>query len=240
MRIMIKNLKSKEEFVTETLKKREADIREQQEHLDFLQKKLDAAKEDLAKMRRSQEARWESFHAAARLDNAIWKRFRPEDGKEYEIDADVVFSFLEDDLISVLIDKDIDADEAENFMREEFLKEYELFKKKFPRETKEDFMKRISNRYWTHIKAEIDIHRDWSSAFRSVKDGADLSGPVRYSFYQSDLYEFVRLHKANRFRKKIEELLANCNYNGERGLLSEGLYDECIKLISRIGEVEAV
>ncbi len=237
---MLKNLKAKEEFVRDALKKREADIREQQEHIDFLKKKLDAAKEDLAKMRRSQEARWESFHAAARLDNAIWKRFHPEDGKEYEIDANVVFSFLESDLISVLIDKDIDTDEAETFMREEFLKEYELFKKKFPTETKEAFMKRISNRYWKNIKAEIDNHRDWSAAFKSVKDGADLSGPVRDSFYQSDLYEFVRLHKANRFRKKIEELLTDCNYHGESGMLSSGMYDECLKLISGIGEEAAV
>ena len=237
---MLKNLKAKEEFVRDTLKKREADIREQQERIDFLQKKLDAAKEDLAKTRKSQEARWESFHAAARLDNAIWKHFHPEDDKEYEIDANLVFSFLEGTIIYVLIDKDIDADEAETFMREEFLKEYEIFKKKFPEETKEAFMKRISNRYWKHIKAEIDIHRDWSSAFKSVKDGADLSGPVRYSFYQSDLYEFVRLHKANKFRKKIENLLTNCNYHGESRLLSEGLYDEYIKLISGIGEEAAV
>lgn len=237
---MLKNLKSKEEFVAEKIKKKEADIREQQERIDFLKKKLDAAKEELVKMRKSQEARWESFHAAARLDNAIWKHFHPEDDKEYEIDANVVFSFLERDLISVLIDKDIDADEAENFMREEFLKEYELFKKKFPTETKEAFMKRISNRYWTLIKAEIDIHRDWSSAFKSVKDGSDLSGPVRYSFYQSDLYEFVRLHKANRFRKKIEELLTDCNFHGESSMLSSGMYDECLKLISEIGEEAAV
>ena len=54
------------------------------------------------------------------------------------------------------------------------------------------------------------------------------------------LQKFVRLRKTSKFRKKIEELLANCNYRGESGLLSEDLYDECIKLISEIGKVVAV
>ena len=237
---MLKNLKDKEVFVRDTLKEREADIREQQERVEFLQKKLDAAKRDLAKKRKSQEARWESFHAAARLDNVIWKHFHPEDDKEHEINVDVVFAWLEADFVSVLIDKDIDTDEAEAWIEGKFDEEYELFRKKFPKETREDFMKRIANHHWQDITAEIDIRRDWSSAFRRVKDGSDLSGPVRYSFYQSDLYEFVRLHKANRFRKKIEELLTDCNFHGESGMLSEGMYDECLKLIAGIGEEEAI
>ncbi len=72
---------------------------------------------------------------------------------------------------------------------------------------------------------EAEIRLDFASALRSVKDGSDLSGKLRYCFGEDDLMELMKLHKSNRFRKKIEDLLGNCNYHSECGLLCSKKYD---------------
>ena len=39
------------------------------------------------------------------------------------------------------------------------------------------------------------------------------------------------LHQWNLFREKIEDLLEDCNFHTECGLLNEGKYDECLLTI---------
>lgn len=74
-------------------------------------------------------------------------------------------------------------------------------------------------------KKSAEIRHDWPAAFRRVKRGYDLSGAVGWGFYKDDLRVFLELHKANKFRKKIEDLLEDCNYHTFCGYLSEGDYD---------------
>jgi len=74
---------------------------------------------------------------------------------------------------------------------------------------------------------------DFAAALKSVRSGSDLSGRLGYSFDPSDLMELMRLHRGNKFRKKIEDLLTSCNYHGESGLLCSKKYDEYEKLVKK-------
>ena len=75
----------------------------------------------------------------------------------------------------------------------------------------------------------VKIRRDWPSALRSVRKGRDLSHLIGYGFRDEDIKELARLHKAKKFRKKIESLLEDCNFHKECGDFSEGNYDEYLR-----------
>ena len=75
-------------------------------------------------------------------------------------------------------------------------------------------------------KKSAEIRHDWPAAFRKVKKGYELSGAIDWGFYKDDLRTFLKLHKANKFRKKIEDLLEDCNYHAFCGYLSAGEYDK--------------
>ncbi len=73
---------------------------------------------------------------------------------------------------------------------------------------------------------EAEIRLDFASALRSVKNGTDLSYPLGWGFGKDDLMALMALHKSNKFRRKIEDLLEDCNFHTECGLLSEKRYEE--------------
>lgn len=73
---------------------------------------------------------------------------------------------------------------------------------------------------------DAEIRLDFANALRNVKDGSELSTKLGWGFDSNDLMELMKLHKSNRFRKKIENLLEDCNFHYERGLLCEKKYDE--------------
>ena len=91
------------------------------------------------------------------------------------------------------------------------------------------FPKNKIDAMFAKILASVKIRRDWAQALREVKKGSELSGCIGYSFYDSDISALAQLHKANKFRKKIESLLTDCNFHKECGDFSEGLYDEYLK-----------
>lgn len=73
---------------------------------------------------------------------------------------------------------------------------------------------------------EAEIRLDFASALRSVKRGTELSYPLGYGFDRDDLMALMELHRSNKFRRKIEDLLEDCNFHTECGLLSEKNYEE--------------
>ena len=75
-------------------------------------------------------------------------------------------------------------------------------------------------------KKSAEIRHDWPAALRRVKKGYELSSAVGWGFYKDDLRTFLKLHKANKFRKKIEDLLTDCNYHTFCGHLWAKEYDE--------------
>ena len=71
---------------------------------------------------------------------------------------------------------------------------------------------------------EAKIRRDFEGALQSVTDGAVLSGALGYGFSHEDLTNLAFLHKNNRFRNKIEDLLTDCNFHEECEMMHSGNY----------------
>ncbi len=76
------------------------------------------------------------------------------------------------------------------------------------------------------------IRLDFASAFKAVKKGTDLSHKLSWSFNTEDLLNLMELHKKNKFRRKIEDLLEDCNFHSECGMLNEKRYDEFEKYVN--------
>lgn len=78
---------------------------------------------------------------------------------------------------------------------------------------------------------DAKIRLDFANALRNVKHGEALSGKLEWGFAPDDLMELMKLHKSNKFRKKIEDLLTDCNFHSECDLLSGRKYDEFEKYV---------
>ncbi len=70
------------------------------------------------------------------------------------------------------------------------------------------------------------IRLDFATALKNVKKGYELSGQLDYGFSHDDLLNLMELHKSNKYRKKIEDLLTDCNFHTECGFLSSKEYDK--------------
>lgn len=75
---------------------------------------------------------------------------------------------------------------------------------------------------------DAEIRRDWASALRAVRHGEDLSRDIDWAFSTRDIENLARLHRANRFRKKIEDLLEDCNFHKEAALMCSHQYDKLL------------
>ena len=72
---------------------------------------------------------------------------------------------------------------------------------------------------------EANIRKDFDCALRSVKKGSELSWLIGYRFSSDDLMQLMKLHKSNKHRKKIEDLLEDCNFHPECGFLRSRDYE---------------
>ena len=52
------------------------------------------------------------------------------------------------------------------------------------------------------------VRSDWYEALKNVKKGTDLSSKISYVLSDEDLSELAKLHKKNKFRKKIQAVSA--------------------------------
>ena len=79
---------------------------------------------------------------------------------------------------------------------------------------------------------EREIRDDWIGALKEQRiRGLNISSIIKWGFYQQDLLILCDLHEADIEREMIEDLLEDCNFHTECGLLSEKKYDECRKVI---------
>lgn len=72
------------------------------------------------------------------------------------------------------------------------------------------------------------IRSDYEAALISVDHGSDLSSLLGYGFSDLDLSELAKLHKADVFRDKIEDLLEDCNFHTACRDFSENRYTDYI------------
>ena len=78
---------------------------------------------------------------------------------------------------------------------------------------------------------EEAIRKDWNTALESVNDGCSLSAIIRWGFTQQDLIVLCALHQAGKHQQKIVDLLEDCNFHTECGLLDAKRYGECMNVI---------
>ncbi len=75
------------------------------------------------------------------------------------------------------------------------------------------------------VMQDAMIRRDWETALRNHSYD-ELSSMVSYRFGSDDIKELAVLHKKRRLRRKIEDLLENCNFHSECGDFANGRYDK--------------
>ena len=130
------------------------------------------------------------------IDRKIWEKYHPDWEEENPPELYQATMWLHTDIVSILLDFENSWVDILGIIK----------KSKYGAE----IVKKLSV---DEIKAEVALRKDFLSALRSVKLGSALSRKVNYSFYAKDLGQLARLHKANKCRKKIEDLLTDCNYH---------------------------
>ena len=93
----------------------------------------------------------------------------------------------------------------------------------------EVFDKYLDSDIFESAQEEATIRHDFAAALRNCKKGTDLSFKLHFAFSDNDITELAKLHKSNKFRKKIENLLEDCNFHYECGKFAKNEYDEFLK-----------
>lgn len=152
------------------------------------------------------------------LDEKIWKKYYPNDNiEESKPELHVANIWLRNDIVHILVDENIDTIEAQKDIlsiiedtayHKEILEKYILM---------------------DSILKEVKIRKDYKSAFAKVKDGSDIAHEINYTFGKSDLKQLAKLHKSNKCRKKIEDLLTCCNFHYACGKFLKKEYSEFLE-----------
>ena len=97
-----------------------------------------------------------------------------------------------------------------------------------------EFNERIGNELYSWLELMADEAEDWDSdeyirehwddILNSDKTYSEIAYAIRWGFSRGDLLELMRLHKENRNRQKIEDLLEDCNFHFECGNWHNGNY----------------
>lgn len=144
------------------------------------------------------------------LDQKIWKKYHPDYNGENEPSLNEAPIWLKTDVTSVLMDFPESEDDVMSMIKET---EYsnEIFKEYLDMD---------------EVKRQIAVRKNFEAAFKSVAHGWELSGNLDYSMSKEDLSNLAKLHKAGKCRKKIEELLTDCNFHSACGSFCKQVYDE--------------
>ena len=73
---------------------------------------------------------------------------------------------------------------------------------------------------------DATIRLNWADALKGVLKGYKLSSAIGYGLTGEDIAALAALHKKNRYRKKIEDLLEDINYHTECEDFSHGRYEK--------------
>lgn len=147
------------------------------------------------------------------LDLEIWKKYYPDYKEDNEPELYQAPIWLRNDIVAIIID----FHESENDIISI------INRAKHGKEIIADYLK------LDLIRNEVMIRTDFLSALCSVENGSDLSSSIQYSLSSKDLFELAKLHKANKCRRKIEELLTSCNFHYECGKFANKEYGEFLR-----------
>ena len=77
--------------------------------------------------------------------------------------------------------------------------------------------------------SDNEIRINW---YEALETGNAIGSKIGWGFSPQDLFILCDLHEAGYFREKIVDLLEDCNFHTECGLIDEGKYAECRKVIA--------
>ena len=94
---------------------------------------------------------------------------------------------------------------------------------------KQDDYDNRSQEFIDNVKPNLsgnDIRNNFEYALSVVDNGSDLSKILEWHLSKEDISNLAKLHKANIYRDKIEDLLTDCNFHYECSQFSKGNYNE--------------
>lgn len=147
------------------------------------------------------------------LDLRIWRTFHPEDISTDEPPLVLAPIWLKSDICSILIDFENSKETILEMIHDS----------KYEKEILDKYLK------WKDIEKNVEVRKDFTTAFKNVKYGTDLSKILEYAFNKRDLKNLATLHKKNKCRRKIEELLSDCNYHHVIADFHDKNYDKYLK-----------
>lgn len=149
---------------------------------------------------------------AKELDLTLWKKYFPDDKSELEEpELTLAFVWLENDITEIVLRSEPSLSNIKNEI--------------LAAENGSEILSKLS---WEKIERVIMLKSDWSAAFENTKEGSDLANPLGYTLSGIDLKELAALHKANKYRKKIESLLESMNFHAACGDFVYGNYEKYI------------
>lgn len=92
----------------------------------------------------------------------------------------------------------------------------------------EQYEARIHERIKENIMTEKAIRNNWMLALSKEEC---ISPTIEWAFNFQDLIVLGAIHRSGVFREKIEDLLEDCNFHPECGLLADGKYGEYLDLV---------
>lgn len=152
------------------------------------------------------------------VEVAVWKHFMPDDKTSNGLDDSRMYlaCWVLEDTIECLLQNGISWEDIESYLWATVCDMDGARELKVYIEDKVNFAR---------ARRAAEIRMDFASAFRGVREGRRLSGDLKYGFSPEDISNLARLHKSNKFRKKIEDLLEDCNFHKECGDFSVGNYE---------------
>ena len=192
-------------------------LRLMKEKLEQVQKAVEALSSSLIKEEENMEYQKYRILMLEKFDKSVWYHFYPEwKGEEPVFDKDSCITHIRADLVHILSDSD-DYEAAKAFIEDEL----------------DCLEKNNLNNIRSYIEYdsiidEVAIRRDFGTYLKSMKDVSKLASLLRFSFGKKDILHLAELHKKNKYRKKIEDLLSCCNYHHEAGALSSKKYEEVL------------
>lgn len=76
---------------------------------------------------------------------------------------------------------------------------------------------------------EAAIRRNFKEALTNTEDATELSWKLDFGFSDDDIRNLAKVHRDNReLRKKVEDLLTDCNFHEESRNFAKGDYDRYI------------
>ena len=177
----------------------------------------------LFKYERERSDLWSKYVAVKDTDERLWKYFYPKWDKEYTppeephlwllgFHSDAVF-MLTDPGLNDMVDAQAEIERYIDSYRGLIVGDLREFVG------------------WDKILEEAELRKNIADALRASRNGSDLSGRLGYCFYRFDCDRLFKLHKSGKYRKKIEDLLEDCNYHWLSGLLARKDYEGAARAI---------